>query len=107
VVENSVPTQAWTQGQSYDFNVGDTVYDTEDAYELPWVEAIGKMKTCIQVLAARKASPSAFTPGEVEFQALHPVNGKLVPAGHYKGTQAEFVGLLKTGTWNGIEHHQL
>lgn len=107
VVEDGASSQAWTQGQNYDFNAGDTIYDTALAYEGAWSEALPHIRTCLQVLSARKAAPASFTPGEVAFQALHPANGKLAAGGTYKGTQAEFVALLRTGIWKDKNHSDL
>jgi len=107
VVEDGKSTQAWTQGQNYDFSAGDTIYDTALAYEGEWAESLPHIRTCLEVLSARKAAPAAFTPGEVTFQVLHPSNGRLIASGTYKGTQAEFVALLRTGKWEDKNHIDL
>lgn len=105
-VERGVASETWTQGQNYDFKVGDTIYDTHLAYGA-WDEALPHIKTCLSVKSARKASPSSFTSGEVSFQVFHPHDGKLVASGIYKGTQADFVELLRTGEWQGTSHQSL
>ena len=107
IVESGISTEVWTQGQNYDFQVGDTIYDTALAYEGTWADALPHIRTCLQVVDARKAAPASFTPGEVSFQVLHPVGGKLVPGNTYRGTQADFVTLLRTGSWNEKPHAEL
>ena len=109
IMKNKVAAQAWTQGQNYNFQVGDTIYDTPDGREAPWLEALHVMRTCLEVVNARKAEPANFTEGEVMFRALHPNSDRthLEPSKTYKGTQNEFVELLRTGLWQGTPHAEL
>lgn len=109
IMKNKVPSQAWTQGQNYNFQVGDTVYDTPAGRESPWLEALKVMRTCLEVVSARRAEPANFTEGEVVFRVLHPNSegNRLEVSKTYQGTQNEFVALLRTGRWHEIPHHEL
>jgi hypothetical protein len=109
IMKNKVASQAWTQGQNYNFQVGDTIYDTPAGRESLWSEALGMMRTCLEVVSARKAEPASFTEGEVVFRVLHPnsAHTHLEASKTYQGTQNEFVGLLRTGLWLGVPHEQL
>ena len=109
IMKNKVPSQAWTQGQNYNFQVGDTLYDTPAGRESPWLEALEVMRTCLEVVSARKAEPANFTEGEVVFRVLHPNGARthLEVSKNYQGTQNEFVALLRTGQWQGTPHEEL
>lgn len=109
IMKNKVASQAWTQGQNYNFQVGDTIYDTPAGRESPWLEALREMQTCLEVVNSRKAEPANFTEGEVLFRVLHPNSERtqLEASKTYKGTQNEFVVLLRTGLWKGTPHAQL
>lgn len=45
----------WTQGSWFSFKAGDTIYDTEKAYQ-PWIEALQAIRLCVQVRAASDVS---------------------------------------------------
>lgn len=84
----------WTQGRSFAFSVGDTIYDTPDAY-LPWKEAITKINVCLRVKNAAEAAPGSL--GEVVYDRFAPKGSKLVYLSTNKTTQVEFVRFLING----------
>lgn len=91
----------WTQGADFSFSVGDTIYDTRDAYK-PWEEALKTVKICIQITRAVSASSSegGFRfPGRLSFDLLIPDKdrSKLEKVGEYEMTQYEFVSLIIFG----------
>jgi len=93
----------WTQGSSFSFNRGDTLYDTSAAYNV-WSEALKSIGLCVQVNAASNAAdnskenngPSA---GSVTFSMLIPNSDrtKLVHIGEHTLTQDDFVRFLIMG----------
>ena len=46
----------WTQGSTFTFKVGDTLYDTPDAYQ-EWATALKKIRLCVAVKSASDARP--------------------------------------------------
>ncbi len=110
LAENKITRQAWTQGKNYDFQVGDTLYDTAAARDAPWLEALHQIKTCLEVISARKAEPVNATAGEVVFRVLHPNSehtALVAGAEVCRGTQNDFSALLRHGRWHGTHHSQL
>jgi len=51
----------WTQGNLFDFHVGDTFHDTQEAYS-DWAKALKNMSLSVQIL---EASPSTQTTSQI------------------------------------------
>jgi hypothetical protein len=88
----------WTQGRSYAFQTGYTIYDSASGY-LPWPEAFHHFKKMIKIIEAVPCSVSGDIAGHVIFDLSTPAScrSKLDVIGQYKFTQHEFVEYLKTG----------
>lgn len=98
----------WTQGSTFSFKTGDTLYDTPKAY-FHWEEAVRHLKIAIQVQAATDAIPEKRSkekgvlaprnPGAVRIIILlpNPDRTSLVPLGQFQLTQDEFVRFLIAG----------
>lgn len=67
----------WTQGRVYDFHVGDTLYDTKQAYE-EWGEALKHLKLSVQVQFSSSS-------GYVTYESIEVKNNELEII-HQKGT---------------------
>jgi hypothetical protein len=82
----------WTQGGNFDFSEGDTLFDSRDAYEKPWAEALQTMRFALQV---KNVSENI-----VAFDILEPndVRSALVVHEHGRATMLEFIRLLITGS---------
>lgn len=50
--KTEVECMEWQQGSSFAFDRGHMIYDTQQAYTLPWAEALTKIKICLQVSEA-------------------------------------------------------
>ncbi len=93
--------EVWTQGADFSFSVGDTLYDTPEAYE-PWDRAIAKIRLCAQVL---EAVPASGTESGVRFEGRvkadllvpDPRGKKLLKKTTIETTQDEFVSLILFG----------
>ena len=91
----------WTQGADFSFSVGDTLYDTFEAYK-PWNEALITVNICLQVTRAVPAggSDSGFRfPGKISADVLLPnkQRTKLRKALEIEMTQHEFVSFIIFG----------
>lgn len=53
----------WLQGSSFHFDRGHMIYDTNDAYDLPWSQALKRIRNCLQVTHASPASPEILETG--------------------------------------------
>ena len=51
----------WQQRSAFSFKRGYRIYDTKDAYELDWSEALKKINSCVQVRTAKAAVPEHRT----------------------------------------------
>lgn len=47
--------RVWTQGSGFAFSVGDTIYDTHEAYQV-WRDALRRIKLCVTVIEAQSVS---------------------------------------------------
>lgn len=93
--------EVWTQGADFSFSVGDTLYDTPEAYE-PWDRAVGKIRFCAQVVEAVPASGTesgARFEGRIKADLLvpDPRGKKLLKKTTIETTQDEFVSLVLFG----------
>lgn len=87
-----------SQGNVFDFHVGDLIYDSPAGRGEAWGEALRKFSCCVQVtMAVRGAS------GILEFSVYraHPELGKVVFESRHLTTQSGFVRYLKTGKLPG------
>lgn len=55
--ETELECMAWQQGSSFAFDRGHMIYDTQQAYTLPWAEALEKIEVCLQVTEASPVTP--------------------------------------------------
>ncbi|MFM8364220.1 MAG: hypothetical protein ACKOAS_03625 [Verrucomicrobiota bacterium] len=93
--------EVWTQGADFSFSVGDTLYDTPEAYE-PWDRAIKKIQICVQVVEAVAASGTesgARFEGRIKADILVPDSHrkKLFKKTTIETTQDEFVSFILFG----------
>ena len=101
-VANKKKTLVWTQGSAFSFRVGDTLYDTVEAYRV-WSEALKHINLCVSVKQASDAAPAGGSgernPGRVTFSVLSPDSkrSKVVRRGEHTLTQDEFVKFLIQG----------
>ena len=101
-VKNKKKTLVWTQGSSFSFKIGDTLYDTPNAYRV-WSEALKSINLCIQVKTTSSAGStegdSGRFPGSVTFTILTPNKdrSKIVERGEHIMTQDDFVRFLISG----------
>jgi len=105
------PVMMWTQGSTFDFSAGDTIYDSPRAYE-PW--DLSTFSICLDIRRASPTQPPNGTdrksryPGTVIFDVLTPndVRSKLEKRRETTLTQDEFVRMLILGPppeWDDIE----
>jgi len=93
--------EVWTQGADFSFSVGDTLYDTPEAYE-PWDQAIRKIQFCAQIVEAVPASGtengSRFE-GRVKADIFlpSPDRTRLLKKTEWETTQDGFVSLILFG----------
>ncbi len=106
-LRGKIKTLEWTQGASFSFGVGDTLYDTADAYKV-WSVALNSIEVCVQVKAA---TPAGFTddgtrrlPGSVTFSIFTPNEDrtKIVERGNHTMSQDDFVRFLVGGSPNDL-----
>lgn len=101
-VENKQKRLVWTQGSSFPFKEGDTLYDTPDAYKV-WSEALKSIRLCIQVKSASNAGPTegsaGRSSGSVTFSIFIPNNArdKIIEIGNRTMSQDDFVRFLIVG----------
>jgi hypothetical protein len=101
-VVNKKKTLVWTQGSSFHFNTGDTIYDTPDAYKV-WSEALKTIGVCVQIKTGSSAGPteggSGRFAGSVTFAILTPNKNrtKIVERGEHSMSQDDFVRFLISG----------
>jgi hypothetical protein len=102
VVNKKKKTLVWTQGSSFHFNTGDTIYDTPDAYKV-WSEALKTIGVSVQVKTGASAGPTeggiGRFAGSVTFAILTPNKdrSKVVERGEYSMSQDDFVRFLIAG----------
>jgi len=92
----------WTQGSTFSFSGGQTIYDTPKAYE-PWRTALQYINLCVQVERALPTSISEKgirNPGEITLQVLTPDSDRtrLIERGKVIISQDYFVKFLISGT---------
>lgn len=93
----------WTQGSAFNFKEGHTLYDTPEAYSLPWAEALRHIRYSIQIIGAAPASSAtalqARDPGRVAYRLYSPNVDRtnLVPMATHNTTQDDFMRFLITG----------
>lgn len=97
-------TLVWTQGSAFDFHPGYVIYDSSEAYSLPWGTGIKTIQTALQVIAASPAEPVSVNnptrkPGFVIATLLRPnvERSELVEVKTFTFTQDEFVRTLIAG----------
>jgi len=62
-VYDGVAQEVWTQGTYFDFKEGDTVYDSQKAYNsINWGESLKHLKISVQVLYGQSVSYSVGSP---------------------------------------------
>ena len=99
---NKKPTLVWTQGASFSFKVGDTLYDTLDAYK-SWSDALRTIDLCAQVKMGSNAGPvdsnSGRFDGLVKFSIFTPTQdrSRLVERSEHTMSQDDFVRFLISG----------
>lgn len=92
----------WTQGSSFYFNAGDTIYDTADAYKV-WSEALKSIGICVQVKVGLSAGlnegGTGRYGGSVTFAILTPNKdrSKIVECCQHSMSQDDFVRFLISG----------
>lgn len=101
-VQKKKTVTIWTQGSSFSFKAGDTIYDTHYAREV-WTESLKRFNLCVHVDAAA----AAFTPkgsagrsiGTVAFSVFTPneERNKLVLRSVHTMSQDDFVKFLIAG----------
>ena len=88
------------------FSSGDVLYDTHDAYKLPWGEGLKKINLCINInfAKAHMESGKGRNPGVVNFTFQKPNSSKtrLVDAGKIQVTQDEFLRFIICGPSNDL-----
>lgn len=101
-VVNKKKCLVWTQGSSFNFNTGDTIYDTPDAYNV-WSEALKTIGVCVQIKTGSSAGPteggaSRFA-GSVTFAILTPNKDRtrIVERAEHSMSQDDFVRFLIEG----------
>ena len=101
-VVNKKKTLVWTQGSSFNFDIGDTIYNTPDAYKV-WSEALKTIGICVQIKAGSSAGPpeggTGRFAGSVTFTILTPNKGRttLVERAEHSMSQDDFVRFLISG----------
>lgn len=99
---NGKRTLQWTQGSSFSFKAGDTLYDTPRAYE-QWSEALRHINICLSIKEALSAGVSADGksrfPGSVTYVILKPdkQRRKLIQQRQRTVSQDQFVKFLIAG----------
>ena len=91
----------WTQGSTFYFSTGDTLYDTPLAYEA-WSEALQHINVCVQV---DRAIPSNISDDGVRFGGSMTVTiltpnaerTRMIERGQVSLSQDEFVSFLISG----------
>jgi len=101
----------WTQGSTFSFKVGDTLYDTPDAYQ-EWATALKKLRLCVAVKSATDSRPvSKDNPkrhaGYVAFEIFKPNRDRsaVEKVGEQSCSQDEFVRFLIAGALPGWSEH--
>jgi len=103
----------WTQGSTFNFTRGDTLYDSTFAYQGDWNAVLTKFRNCIEVIEASPAVPGRLPPkgpaksdqsrsrypGKLSFKLyIHNVDEQRISAcGIYTVSQDEFIRLLISG----------
>lgn len=93
----------WTQGATFSFKVGDILYDTVLAYQLPWHQAIHHIRLAIQITTIKSAITTDYidveSAGGVVFQLLTTDDSKmrLEKIDEYTLSQLDFVRFLIKG----------
>ena len=101
-IENKKKTLVWTQGPSFCFKTGDTIYDTSNTYQV-WAEALKTIGLCVQVKTGAGAGPTEGGTGRfvgsVTFAILTPNKdrSKIVERGEHSMSQDDFVRFLISG----------
>lgn len=100
-----------TQGKNYNFQQGSVFYDTKDAYELEWGEAIKKIKFLLQIKEAKEndivskvvASGNVlecldlYINGMVKFDVFKSTGAQLEKISEYECSHYNFLSLLQFG----------
>ena len=101
----------WTQGANFDFNTGDVLYDTADAYK-DWADTLRNVRVCVQVKAATPKSSGETgrisSSGNVTFDLMKPGEDRkaLAFVSRHSLSQDEFVRFLVSGDGLAASHEQ-
>ena len=107
-IKDGKETSVWTQGSTFSFKTGDTIYDTPKAY-IEWREALKHISLCVSVEEATDAIPAKNNTeqneiiprqsGSVRFSILTPNDQQteIVKRGSFQLTQDEFIQFLIEG----------
>jgi hypothetical protein len=101
-VVNKKKTLVWTQGSSFNFNTGDTIYDTPDAYKVG-SEGLKTIGVCVQIKTGSSAGPTEGGTGRfggsMTFTILTPNKNRttIVERGEHSMSQDDFVRFLISG----------
>ena len=101
-VVNKEKTLVWTQGSSFHFNTGDTIYNTPDAYKV-WADALQTINLCVQIKTGSSAgsteSATGRFAGSLTFSILTPNKDRssIVERGEHSMSQDDFVRFLIEG----------
>lgn len=101
VVVEGVTRKLETEGlpPCYNFRRGDSLYDTPEAYDGEWGEALTKINRSVQVVDAQPDTPfeDGKKDGYVVARLYHSDGEQLVLDGYAKMSQTEFVIFLQSG----------
>jgi hypothetical protein len=95
-------TICWTQGSSFSFREGDTIYDSPRAYH-DWDEALKHINLFVQVQEAtsvvRSKDPHVRSPGSLTFLIFMPNRDRtgVIARARHTLSQDDFVRFLITG----------
>ena len=110
--KNKQTIMVLTQGKFYNFHDGSIFYDNKIAYEVPWGEALKKLKYSVQIVDVIPTTnkitfvydntiirQNSIAYGDVTFKLYQPTadNTKEECVGTYTCKQDEFLNFLKTG----------
>lgn len=104
-IESGKSALRWTQGANFSFKTGDVIYDCPEGYGA-WLQALRRMRRCLQVLAASGAvaaqPPRPRTLGFVHFDLGVPNadEDRLVSTGTHTLSQDDFVCFLISGEFS-------
>lgn len=93
----------WTQGSWFYFKAGDVLYDTAEAYGEKWVDALQRIKLCVEITSANRAGQNNHetgrSAGSVTFSIKTPNedHDQLIKRGEHSMSQDDFLRFLISG----------